>query len=310
MTKVERRLERRTALGTGAAQYLVRPLADAGEILALLQPRRAYAAYALAQLEPELFPLSVWWIASGTTGQALLLHSRGGLGAASWAMGDPSALHAVLGLHPGPYQSFFTCEPDHLAAATRHFRLKQGQTMLRLQVTAESFLAMRGEVYRLSGHDARQVSRLNRSEGWPAFYTPANIEQGIYFGAYEGEELVAVAGTHAVSPTYAIGVVGNVYTHPDYRNRGLGTATTSAVTEELLRTCREVVLSVEPGNRAAVRAYQKLGYREVGRLVEASTVRRDLLGLAALLRRFLAALRGRRYGGELVEMTVAERNSP
>jgi hypothetical protein len=66
MTKVERRLQRRTALGTGAAQYLVRPLADAGEILALLQRRRAYAAYALAQLEPELSPLSEWWIARGT----------------------------------------------------------------------------------------------------------------------------------------------------------------------------------------------------------------------------------------------------
>jgi ribosomal protein S18 acetylase RimI-like enzyme len=182
--------------------------------------------------------------------------------------------------------------------------------MLRLQVTAESFPAMRGEVYRLSGHEARQVNRLTRSEGWPAFYTPANIEEGVYFGAYEGEELVAMAGTHAVSPTHGIGVVGNVYTHPDYRNRGLGTATTSAVTKELLRTCREVVLSVEPGNRAAVRAYQKLGYREVGRLVEASAVRRDVLGLAALLRRSLAGLRGRRYGGELVEMTVAERNNP
>lgn len=310
MTKVERHLQHNAASRVQTTQYLVQPMADAGEILALLQPRRAYAAYALAQLEPESFPLSQWWIARGTTGQAVLLHSRGGLGAASWAMGDPLALHSILDLHPGPYQSFLTCEPDHLTVMTRHFRLKQQQTMLRLQVTTETFRPAGGEVYRLSGRDVRQVNRLNRSEGWPAFYTPANMEESVYFGAYEGEDLIAVAGTHAVSPSHGIGVVGNVYTHPDYRNRGLGTATTSAVTKELLRACREVVLSVEPANKAAMRAYQKLGYREVGRLVEASAVRRDLLSLAAALRRFLATLRGRRYGGELVEMSLAERNKP
>lgn len=309
MTKAERHLRHNAASRAQTTQYLVRPLADAGEILALLQPRRAYAAYALAQLEPGAFPFSQWWIARGTTGQAVLLRSRGGLGAASWAMGDPLALHAVLSLHPCPYQSFLTCELDHLPVVARHFRLKQQQTMLRLQVTTETFRPAGGEAYLLSGRDVRGINRLNQSEGWPAFYTPANIEEGVYFGAYEGEELIAVAGTHAVSPSHGIGVVGNVYTRPDHRNRGLGTATTSAVTEELLRACREVVLSVEPTNLAAVRAYQKLGYREVGRLVEASAVRRDLLGLAAAVRRFLAALRGRRYGGELVEMPLAERNN-
>ncbi|MPZ24394.1 MAG: hypothetical protein GEU28_12860 [Dehalococcoidia bacterium] len=66
-----------------------------------------------------------------------------------------------------------------------------------------------------------------------------------------------------------------------------------AVTAELLRTCGDVVLTVDPGNAPAVAAYRRLGYGEQGRLIEAAAVRRDLLGLGALLRRGLARWRGR-----------------
>jgi predicted GNAT family acetyltransferase len=55
--------------------------------------------------------------------------------------------------------------------------------------------------------------------------------------------------------------VGNVFTHPDHRGRGYGTATTGAVVAELLqRGIRDVVINVDQENVVAVRIYERLGF--------------------------------------------------
>jgi ribosomal protein S18 acetylase RimI-like enzyme len=97
-----------------------------------------------------------------------------------------------------------------------------------------------------------------------------------------------------VSPTHGVAVVGNVYTHPRYRSQGLGAIVTGAVTATVIESCPLVVLSVDPRNQPAVRAYQHLGYEEESRLIEASASRKDIVGLRSLVRRLLAARRGGR----------------
>lgn len=285
-------------------EFLVRPLRDRDEIRWLLEPRRAYAAYALGQLEPLLFTLSRWWQARGEGGWGLLLHARGGLGNALFVLGEASAVHALLALHPGPRHTFVTCEPHHLATVERFFVLTQRQVMSRMTVTQATFRRFTGPVRRLRGADVRLVNRLYRTDGAPAFYLREHIEAGVYYGAFDGPHLVAVAGTHVVSPEQGIAVVGNVYTHPAYRGHGLAKATTSAVTEALLRRCREVVLSVDPGNAPAVDAYRALGYQEAHRLIEGSALRRSWLGFGPALARLAARARGRRYGAELARVRV------
>ena len=47
--------------------------------------------------------------------------------------------------------------------------------------------------------------------------------------------LIAAAGTHVISAEAGMAAVGNVMTHIDFRGRGFAKATTSAVTQELLR---------------------------------------------------------------------------
>ena len=105
-----------------------------------------------------------------------------------------------------------------------------------------------------------------------------------------------------VSPRERVAVVGNVFTHPAQRGRGYATATTSAVTAALLQMCDTVVLTVDPLNTPAVAAYERLGYREAGRLVEASAMRRDPAGIVAQARRLRAWLRGRGQRGSLVHV--------
>jgi RimJ/RimL family protein N-acetyltransferase len=282
-------------------EYLVRPLRDKSEIRSLLEPHRAYAAYAIGQLQPRLFQRSSWWVSRGAGGEALLLHSAGGLGNALFALGTVDALDAALGLHPGPRYTFLTCELHHLDTVRKHFSLPDHGAVLRMQVARETFRDAAGEARRLSGRDVREINRLYRADGTPAFYTAQNIDDAVYYGAFEGGRLVGVAGTHVISYPESIAVAGNVFVHPRYRGRGLSRLVTGAVTRELLNGCREVVLSVDPENVAAVRSYERLGYREVGKLIEGAATRHDV-GIVAFLRRRIAELRGRRYDAELVRI--------
>ena len=281
--------------------YLVRPLRELDEIRRMLAPYRTYAAYALGQLQPQLLARSEWWLSRGAQGQALLLHSRGGLGNALFALGTVDALEAALRVHPGPRYTFLTCQVHHLEAMLRHFRMPERQSVMRMAVGRETFRHAAGDVRPLTGRDVRALNRLYRADGTPTFYSAQNIDDAVYYGAFEDGRLVAVAGTHVVSALDGIAVAGNVFVHPRYRGRGLAELVTSAVTRHLLSVCRDVVLSVDPVNISAVRAYERLGYREVGRLIEGSAIRRDI-GIAALVYRRIAALRGRRYGAELVRV--------
>lgn len=298
-------VERDTAALRDVSEYLVRPLREREQIRRILEGRRPYAAYALGQLEPPLFRQTDWWLSSGAADQGLMLHSRGGLGNATFAMGEAGALDALMSVHPGPRRTFLTCEPHHLETMLRHFDLDQRQTMIRMRVTTTSFRPIDGPVRRLTGADVRSINRLYRTEGVPSFYSSRQIEDAVYFGVERDGELIAVAGTHVISQASAIAVVGNVYTHPRYRGQRFAQCTTGAVTEQLLRFCRDIVLSVDPTNVPAVRAYERLGYTEAARLIEGAATRRDAAGVAAFARRTRARLRGRGKGGEIVRVRAA-----
>ena len=280
------------------AEYVVERLADPEAIRPLLAGQRAYAAYALAHLEPRLFPRSEWWHARGPQGQALVVHSHSGLGPALVALGDPQALDALFRLHPGPRLTFATFQLDHLAVAQRHFVLSRQGPSLRMSVSAESFRPAAGLAQRLHGADIGAVNALQRSEGF-GFYSTSVLDEGVYYGVCANRRLVAMAGTHAVAPSQGLALVGNVMTHPRYRGQGYGSIATSAVTAELLETCPDVLLTVDAKNEAAIRLYERLGYREECRLIESGSRRKDMIGLASLVRRWQARRRGPR-GREVV----------
>ncbi len=272
------------------AEYVVQRLSDPEAIRSLLEAQRAYAAYALAHLEPRLFPRSEWWHARGPQGQALVVHCRSGLGPALVALGDPYALDALFRLHPGPRLTFATFQLDHLAVAQRHFVLLRQGPSLRMSLSAERFRPARGDTRRLTRADIGAVNALQRSEGF-GFYSAAVLHEGVYYGVYVDQRLVAMAGTHVAAPSQGLALVGNVMTHPRYRGQGYGSIATSAVTAELLKTCPDVLLTVDASNKAAIRLYERLGYREECRLIESGARRKDMIGIAALVRRFLARRR-------------------
>jgi len=281
--------------------YLVERLTEPQEVARLLEGDPLYAAYALGQLEPPFFAKSEWWLAQGPGGQALLMHSWGGLGNTLFALGDSEALAAALALHPGPLFTFIMGLPHHLPSLQRFYYLRQGRPFLRMAVDAESFRHPGGRTWRLGVEDLARVNRLYASDGEPSYIRSRHLQEGIYYGIEEDGELVAIAGTHAIAPSYGVAVVGNVFTHPKYRGRGYATIATGAVTAELLKSCHHVVLTVDAQNRPAVAAYRHLGYREEGQILETGAIRRPGTILSGP-RRLLARLRGRPYGAEVIRL--------
>jgi ribosomal protein S18 acetylase RimI-like enzyme len=121
------------------------------------------------------------------------------------------------------------------------------------------------DVVRLSSPHLRAVKQLyddGASSGEsPDFFFPSMLDAGVFYGLWEADGLVAVAGTHLVVPSEDVAAVGNVYTRRDRRGRGLAARVTSAVVDELLRLkIRTIVLNVNQSNEPAIRVYERLGF--------------------------------------------------
>ena len=288
----------------GLSRFRVHEVRDRRALDEMLSDDRAYAAYALGHLEVGLFERSRFWTAEGPASSAVVLHANA-MGRTMFVGGDPVGVDAILSLHPGPRASYLTtCRPEHRAVLDRTHVVFDTLHMIRMSITSATFAPTDGAVQPLRGSDARALNALYALEGAPGYYTAEHVESGVYYGAFEGSQLVSVAGTHVVAPHTSVGVVGNVFTHPAHRGRGLATRVTSRVTGELFdRGCVFVALTVDPTNTPAVRAYSRLGYVRGPDVIEARVRRRARIGLGAWLRR-RAARRSRNQFGEIEEQVL------
>jgi RimJ/RimL family protein N-acetyltransferase len=234
--------------------------------------------------------------------RALVMHARGGLGPSTLTLGDPALVGRLLELHPGPGQAFLTCEATQTDSVLVTHNLWRPQHMLRMQLDTKVFAppANLPEVRRLTMADADELNRLYEDEGTRRL--GSQIVEGVYFGAFHRSRLVGAGGTHIYSRREGVGVIGNVYTHPDFRGHGLGTAVTAAVIANLLDACPLIVLNVDPANRTARHIYEQLGFHEAGRLVEAMATRRSTHTPLPFLRRLLARHRAPAPHTEVIEL--------
>jgi ribosomal protein S18 acetylase RimI-like enzyme len=254
------------------------------EIAAFLRQERLYAAYALGDLEPELFPQSDWFGAEreGVL-QTLAMIFKGMSPPALFVMGDPDGLALLLGLALHEPTVMCTIQSQHLPALRTHYRVDDPCAMWRMAVHANTFKAQRSDVVRrLYPGDARQLevlydqARTQPGEEIVAF-TPSQVAQGVFYGVRDKGTLVAAAGTHLVAHTRRLAAVGNVFTLPDHRAQGHATACTSAVTAELLAgDIVDVVLNVAQANAPAIRIYEQLGYAIMAPFLECLAVRESI----------------------------------
>ncbi len=247
---------------------VARPTLDRELLDGFLASDRLYAAYAICDLEDREFARTRWGAAyEGDLLIAVGLEYTGPTPQPMFVMGRPDGIGAILRDVIRPRAAYIAAQAPMLPAIEAHYRVDPGPEMVRMWVDRARFRPYPASVERLLPTDIGELNKLYQL-GFASWLPSSAIGDGVYYGMRVHGRLVAAAGTHVVSPSARLAVVGNVLTQVDYRGRGFATALTGAVTAELLRTCDQVVLNVRADNPAAINAYRRLGYAEHARFEE------------------------------------------
>lgn len=247
---------------------VARQTTDRDALRAFLRQDRLYAAYALCDLEEQEFARTRWGAAyDGNDVVAVGLEYTGPTPQPLFVMGSTEGIGAVLRDVIKPRAAYIAARVDMLPAIETQYRIDPGPEMVRMWVDRVHFRPYPATVQRLLPVDIGELNRLYQL-GFASWLPSTAIADGVYYGMRVNGRLIAAAGTHVVSPTSRLAVVGNVLTHTDYRGRGFAKAVTGAVTADLLRFCDQVVLNVRADNPPAINAYRHLGYSEHARFEE------------------------------------------
>jgi ribosomal protein S18 acetylase RimI-like enzyme len=247
---------------------VARPMTDRVALRAFLERDRLFAAYAICDLEDREWARSNWGAAwAGDELVAIALEYGGVSPQPMFVLGRPDGIEAVLRVIIRPRAAYVAARAERLPAVAACYRIEPGVPMVRMWVDRAHFRPYPADVRRLLPVEIGDLNRLY-GLGFASWLPATAIAEGVYYGLKVGGQLVSAAGTHVISPTARLAVVGNVLTHAAHRGRGYATGVTGAVTAELLRSSDQVVLNVRTDNPAAVNAYRRLGYQEHCRFEE------------------------------------------
>ena len=226
-------------------------------VRAILESDRPWCAYALADLAPPWNQQSDWSV----LGKSLLLVFRALSPPVLFGAGEPDELGALFkDLSPGRY--WYTLRPTDFSLMQERVGEFSRASMWRMKLVDDSFKQWSGPATQLEKGNLDDIEQLYAGQvDRPDAYLPDQVEHGIYFGIYEEETLLAVAGTHVVDRQEGVAAVGNIFTSPHHRRRGYGIKATAAVVDRLVELDIEtIVLNVEMANQPAIDMYQSLGF--------------------------------------------------
>jgi len=145
-------------------------------------------------------------------------------------------------------------------SAPSGWRIDTETTMFKM-IWASSLPAREAapEVLRLTREhvpQALELATLTR----PGPFGPRTIELGDYFGCFEGERLVAMAGERMHAG--ALREISGVCTHPDFQGRGLARRLVAKLIRRQMQRDETAFLHVLRDNSSAHRMYERMGFRD------------------------------------------------
>ena len=258
-----------------------------GPVLDILSQDPVWAAYAIADLRPDLARHCRWLVAPDASGLALLYF--GLVPPVLLTTGSQAGVAAALTGADLPDELFLSILPSHLPAVEQHYQQIVPREMVRMVLPQGTTVPAPDQpARRLTSADASRLNVLYGHGGdyAPDAFDPCQLEDGYFFGIENGDGTLAAAGgthvafrTESPSPTTAnsnpsrylspvdatvsqgVAAIGNIYTRPDCRGKGYGIAVTSSISRALQEDgFRVIVLNVDEQNLVARSIYEKLGF--------------------------------------------------
>ena len=237
---------------------------DLPRVKAALDRDRAWSAYAIGDLSPELVG-SCAWHAPADGSDALILIYRGFKPAIAFAIGSQADLAPLFREVDEPEISLHVQQAG-LEAMGPRYRPRTLERMWRMVLAASAFKpASTRDVVAVDEADLVAVTALyedgHRHGDGPTHFHPSMLGQKSFRAVREGGDVIAVAGSHLYSRELGICTIGNVYTRRDRRRRGLAAQVTTAVVQDAMADGIDtIVLNVSQDNHGARRIYEQLGF--------------------------------------------------
>jgi ribosomal protein S18 acetylase RimI-like enzyme len=232
------------------------PLMDKVEIRRHLTIDREWSLYALADLDDGMFEHCDWWALPGGLAlvfRAVAIHPI-------FVLVDAVATKKLLAALPET-AGYLNLKAHQLDAAEGIYRYRERHEMRRMFL--DTFQPRSGITERLSAEDRSDIEHLYASgDGGGIAFAAFQLQTGFFRGIRRDGELVAVAGVHVASRNEGVAAVGNIFTRPDCRGQGLAQIVTSAVVRAIREVGIQTIgLNVENTNTAAIRSYERVGFR-------------------------------------------------
>lgn len=256
-------------------------------VLEVLSQDPVWAAYAIADLRPDLARHCRWLVSRDASGLALLY--CGLKPPILLTAGEPEGVAAALSGADLPSELFLSILPSHLPAVLRHYQHVSPQKMARMALPQGKQVPLPARpAQRLSQSDANRLKALYRHGGdyAPDAFDPDQLDDGFFFGIEDEDGTLASAGgthvtyRHSIGPVHypnpeelgesssidkiisqGVAAIGNIYTRPGRRGLGFGRAVTISITRALQKDGFSViVLNVDEQNLVAISIYEKLGF--------------------------------------------------
>lgn len=225
--------------------------------------------YSIGDLDDFFWPYTTWYgyEIDGNVAAIVLMYvglplpTLLALSNESQGMGD--LLSSIC--HLLPHHFYAHLSPELATALNDVYDLESHGVYYKMALTDTTLVSQEdcSGVTRLSMADRDAIQTLY-TESYPGnWFDPRILETEQYFGIIEDNRIVSIAGVHVYSPRYRVAALGNITTHPSYRNRGYGRRVTARLCQSLNDEGITIGLNVKADNRAAIACYQRIGFTVV-----------------------------------------------
>lgn len=245
---------------------------DPTELEAFYADNRAAHIYALVDLEPPFWEGSQWYRRDDAVVGVVGLPNGEGVAVYAVSTKDPKGCTALVAeLAPDLPAGLLITGPADVEAGLAAVRpiVGMGPHHRYELVDPAAVPARTPNLVDLGPADLPDVRALYDTDPGAAFFLPHMLADETFVGVRDGDELVAIAGTHVVSTRQRIAAIGAVYTRADHRGRGLGRTVTAGVIHRVAGRVDVIGLNVHADNAPARAIYETMGFRSILAYAEA-----------------------------------------